>query len=94
MRNYEIMFIVSPNAPEEDIDKITGQVEGVITAGGGKVEYKWAGARNLGYCALSLSKWLSVVQNGLRCGHCLCPLCLSLNSDHFPMDLPGKMGLW
>ena len=38
MRNYEIMFIISPDAPEEDIDKINGQIEGIITAGGGKAE--------------------------------------------------------
>ena len=50
MRNYEIMFIVSPNAPEEDIDKITGQVEGVITAGGGKVDkLEKLGKRRLAY---------------------------------------------
>ena len=44
------MFIVSPNAPEEDIDKITGQVEGVITAGGGKVDkLEKLGKRRLAY---------------------------------------------
>jgi small subunit ribosomal protein S6 len=50
MRNYEIMFIVSPEAPEEDIDKINGQVEGIITAGGGKVEkVEKLGKRKLAY---------------------------------------------
>jgi len=50
MRNYEIMFIVSPNAPEEDIDKINGQIEGVITAGGGKAEkIEKLGKRRLAY---------------------------------------------
>ena len=34
MRNYEIMFIVNPNATDEEIDKINGQIEGIITAGG------------------------------------------------------------
>lgn len=38
MRNYEIMFIVNPNATEEEIDKINGQVEGIVTSGGGKIE--------------------------------------------------------
>ena len=37
MRNYEIMFIVNPNATEEEIDKINAQIEGVVTAGGGKI---------------------------------------------------------
>lgn len=50
MRNYEIMFIVSPNAPEEDIDKINTQIEGVITAGGGKIEkIEKLGKRRLAY---------------------------------------------
>ena len=35
MRNYEIMFIVNPNATEEEIDKINGQVENIVTSGGG-----------------------------------------------------------
>jgi len=50
MRHYEIMFIVSPNAAEEDIDKINGQIEGVITAGGGKaVKIEKLGKRRLAY---------------------------------------------
>jgi small subunit ribosomal protein S6 len=50
MRNYEIMFIVSPDGTEEDIDKINGQIEGVITAGGGKVEkLEKLGKRRLAY---------------------------------------------
>lgn len=50
MRNYEIMFIVSPTAAEEDIDKINGQIEGVITAGGGKAEkIEKLGKRRLAY---------------------------------------------
>ena len=50
MRNYEIMFIVSPDGAEEDIDKINGQIEGVVTAGGGKVEkIEKLGKRRLAY---------------------------------------------
>src|SRR5688572_28249457 len=50
MRNYEIMFIVSPNGTDEDIDKINGQLEGVITAGGGKAEkIEKLGKRRLAY---------------------------------------------
>jgi small subunit ribosomal protein S6 len=50
MRNYEIMFIVSPNAADEDIDKINGQIEGVINAGGGKAEkIEKLGKRRLAY---------------------------------------------
>ena len=50
MPNYEIMFIVNPNALDEEIDKINGQIENVITSGGGKVEkIEKMGKRRLAY---------------------------------------------
>ena len=50
MRNYEIMFIVNPNATEEEIDKINGQVESIVTSGGGKIEkIEKMGKRRLAY---------------------------------------------
>jgi len=50
MPNYEIMFIVNPNTPEEEIDKINGQIEGVITGGGGKItKVEKMGKRRLAY---------------------------------------------
>ncbi len=50
MPNYEIMFIVNPTTPEEDVDKINSQIEGVITAGGGKVgKVEKMGKRRLAY---------------------------------------------
>lgn len=50
MRIYEIMFIVDPNAPDEVIDSIIAQLEGVIRDGGGSVDKvdKW-GKRKLAY---------------------------------------------
>src|SRR5215467_14715774 len=50
MRTYEIMFIVNPNAPEEEVDKINSQVGGIITSGGGKVDkIEKMGKRRLAY---------------------------------------------
>jgi|SRR3954470_1910686 small subunit ribosomal protein S6 len=50
MRNYEIMFIVNPNIQEEEIDKVNTQIEGIVTAGGGKVEkLEKMGKRRLAY---------------------------------------------
>ena len=50
MRSYEIMFIVNPNASEEEIDKINGQVESIITTGVGKIEkIEKMGKRRLAY---------------------------------------------
>ena len=47
MRIYEIMFIVRPEVPEEEIDKIITQFEGVVTSTGGTVQKaeKWARRR-------------------------------------------------
>lgn len=62
MRHYEIMFIVNPNAPEEDIDKINGQIEGVITAGGGKVsKIEKLGKRRLAYLVKKLREGFYVL---------------------------------
>jgi small subunit ribosomal protein S6 len=50
MRNYEIMFIVNPATPEDEIDKINSQIEGVITAGGGQIQkIEKMGKRRLAY---------------------------------------------
>jgi small subunit ribosomal protein S6 len=50
MRNYEIMFIVRPDVTDEDIDKLIAQMEGVVTATGGKVEkVEKMGRRRLAY---------------------------------------------
>jgi small subunit ribosomal protein S6 len=50
MRNYEIMFIVNPNATEDEIDKINAQVEGIITTGGGQIQkIEKMGKRRLAY---------------------------------------------
>jgi len=50
MRNYEIMFIVHPNTPDEEIDKINSQLAGIITSGGGQItKIDKMGRRKLAY---------------------------------------------
>lgn len=50
MRKYEIMFIVDPNLPEDEIDQLNGQVESLITDGGGTVlETEKLGRKRLAY---------------------------------------------
>lgn len=50
MRVYEIMFIVNPNTLEEEIDKINGQIEGVVTSGSGRIQkIEKLGRRRLAY---------------------------------------------
>ncbi len=50
MRIYEELFIVRPDAPEEEIDAFIEQVKQIITSGGGTVDKadKW-GVRKLAY---------------------------------------------
>ena len=50
MRKYEIIFVVRPDVPEEDVDKFITQMEGVVTATGGKLEKtEKMGRRRLAY---------------------------------------------
>jgi small subunit ribosomal protein S6 len=50
MRIYEELFIVKPDAPEEEIDQFIEQMKGVVAAAGGSVDKaeKW-GKRRLAY---------------------------------------------
>ena len=50
MRTYEELFIVKPDAAEEETDQVIEQVRQVITSGGGSVDKleKW-GIRKLAY---------------------------------------------
>ena len=50
MRVYEELFIVKPDAPEEEVDGIVTQIQGVITNGKGTIDKtdKW-GTRRLAY---------------------------------------------
>ena len=50
MRKYEIMFIVDPNLPEDEIDQLNAQVEGLIAEGGGTIlETEKMGRKRLAY---------------------------------------------
>jgi small subunit ribosomal protein S6 len=50
MRTYEELFIVKPDAPEEEIDQFIEQMKSVVTSPGGSVDKaeKW-GKRRLAY---------------------------------------------
>jgi small subunit ribosomal protein S6 len=50
MRTYEIMFIVAPNAPDDETDRIVSQMEGVVRAAQGElVNVERIGKRKLAY---------------------------------------------
>jgi len=50
MRTYEILFIIRPDIPEDEIDGLVDPLKGVVTAAGGAVDKvdKW-GKRRLAY---------------------------------------------
>ena len=50
MRKYEIMFVVKPDVPEEEVAKIITQMESVATGAGGAIEkVEKMGRRRLAY---------------------------------------------
>ena len=50
MRKYELMLVVRPDVPEEDLEKLITQTEGVVVGAGGKVEkVEKMGRRRLAY---------------------------------------------
>lgn len=50
MREYEVMFIIRPDVPDEEVDKLIAQMEGVVGGAGGKVEsVEKMGRRKLAY---------------------------------------------
>ena len=50
MRKYEMVFVVRPDIPEEEVDKLNAQMEGIVTAAGGRVEkVEKMGRRRLAY---------------------------------------------
>ena len=57
MRIYEELFIVRPDATDEEVDPLVDQLKGVITHGGGTLEKteKW-GVRKLAYRVLKYNE--------------------------------------
>ncbi|HEX5483944.1 MAG TPA: 30S ribosomal protein S6 [Terriglobia bacterium] len=50
MHRYEVMFIIRPDLPEEEIEKLVSQMEGYVAAAGGKIEKtEKMGRRKLAY---------------------------------------------
>jgi len=50
MRIYEELFIIKPDAPDEEVDQVIEQMTGVVTSAGGTIDKvdKW-GKRRLAY---------------------------------------------
>jgi small subunit ribosomal protein S6 len=48
-RSYEVMFIVRPDMPEEDLNKLISTVESSVTSAGGTAKSEVWGKRRLAY---------------------------------------------
>jgi small subunit ribosomal protein S6 len=48
-RTYELMFIVRPDMPEEELSKLISTLESSVTSGGGTVKSEIWGKRRLAY---------------------------------------------
>jgi small subunit ribosomal protein S6 len=48
-RTYELMFIVRPDMPEEELGKLISTLESSVTSGGGTVKSEIWGKRRLAY---------------------------------------------
>jgi small subunit ribosomal protein S6 len=50
MRKYEMVLVVRPDVPEEEVDKLIAQMEGIVSGAGGRVEkVEKMGRRRLAY---------------------------------------------
>lgn len=50
MHKYEVMFIIRPDTPEDEVEKLVSQMEGFVTGAGGKMEkIEKLGRRRLAY---------------------------------------------
>src|SRR5437764_15342283 len=61
-RAYEVMFILRPDMPEEEVDKLISALESNVTTGGGKVKStEKMGKRRLAYNVRSFREGLYVL---------------------------------
>lgn len=50
MHKYEVMFIIRPDTPEDEVERLVTQMEGFVTGAGGKMEkIDKLGRRRLAY---------------------------------------------
>jgi small subunit ribosomal protein S6 len=72
MRNYEIMFILKPNATEEEIDKLLSQMEAVVTSHKGEiVGVEKIGKKKLAYRILKFEEGFYILFKLNADGECV-----------------------
>jgi len=72
MRTYEIMFILKPNATEEEMDKLIGQMEALVTSHKGEVVgVEKMGKKKLAYSVLKFEEGFYVLFRLNADGECV-----------------------
>jgi small subunit ribosomal protein S6 len=72
MRNYEIMFILKPNATEEEMDRLISQMEAVVTSHKGEmVGVEKIGKKKLAYRILKFDEGFYVLFRLNADGECV-----------------------
>ena len=61
-RIYEVMFILRPDMPEDEMEKLISNLEGSVTSGGGTVKTERMGRRRLAYTVRKFQEGVYVLQ--------------------------------
>ena len=61
-RIYEVMFILRPDMPEDEVEKLISHLEGSVTSGEGTVKTERMGRRRLAYTVRKFQEGIYVLQ--------------------------------
>jgi len=60
-RIYEVMFIIRPDVPEDEVEKLITNLEGSVTSSGGTVKTERMGKRRLAYTVRKFQEGIYVL---------------------------------
>ena len=61
-RSYEVMFIIRPDVPEDEVEKLITHLEGSVTSSAGTVKTERMGRRRLAYTVRKFQEGIYVLQ--------------------------------
>ena len=61
MRSYEILFIIRPDVPEDEVEKLITHLEGSVTASAGTAKTERMGKRRLAYTVRKFQEGIYVL---------------------------------
>ena len=60
-RTYEVMFIIRPDMPEDEVEKLIAHLEGSVTSSAGTVKVERMGKRRLAYTVRKFQEGIYVL---------------------------------